>query len=401
MRVRTETADFTRGRRKPLVRRGDGDCSLRRVVWRVSHHVGPGTRERKGRRLRATFIACMTVWFTAMGCGQERNPISPEDSASVPAMPERREMDAAVPLADSGTGAQATAVADAWVPDVPACNGELPVMKTRDLYTNIESDPDWSCYDASDGEDAGVLQAATQNATFRFVGWEKSVIEGITVDFHWGPTTLGVPAASRTFEPDAGEVTFPIPAGQRRVSVHTHALHRADSRYDISELRDYDVPVPDDGGPLLGFIQLRDRRALAALVFASDEVYDPDKALLVALALDCAGEDVGGVQVELVEAETGAVVKDVVEQGQPRSAYLRYALPDPSCTFTNNGTNQAAWMMINAPINVSGDRTTRQYKVRLKGRMYQEQTQPVVFAERVVELSAATTTAVRAYLPAR
>lgn len=115
------------------------------------------------------------------------------------------------------------------------------------------------------------------------------------------------------------------------------------------------------------------------------------------LVHDCAGDDVGGVQVELVDTETGAVVRDVVEQGQPRSAYLFNALPNRTCQFTSAGTNQAAWVMINAPVNVSGDRVTRGYKVRLKGRMNAAQTQPVVFAERAVELSAATTTAVRAY----
>lgn len=179
-------------------------------------------------------------------------------------------------------------------------------------------------------------------------------------------------------------------------------MFRADSRYDISELRDYDVPIPEDGGTVMGYINLRDRRAAAALIFGpGGEVYDPDKALLMVPVHDCAGDDVGGVQVELVDAETGAVVRDIVEQGQPRSAYLFNALPDRSCEFTSNGNNQAAWVMINAPVNVSGDHVTHGYKMRLKGRTNAAQTQPLVFAERAVELSAATTTAVRAYDPPR
>jgi hypothetical protein len=215
------------------------------------------------------------------------------------------------------------------------------------------------------------------------LGFPKSVIEGLTVDFHVGRTTVGAPAASRTFEPDAGEVTFPFPMNQRRVSIHTHALQRADSRFDISELRDYESPIPGDGGPVQGYIEL------------------PDKAVLLVTVLDCAGQDVGGAQVELVDLETGVVVQSVVQQGLPRSAYLRYALPDPSCTYTSNGTNQAAWVMVNAPTNVSVDHIDHGYKVRLKGRTRADQPQPVTFAEQAVELSAGTTTAVRVYRSTR
>lgn len=360
------------------------------------------------RKLHWVCLGCFSVWSAMTGCGHERRATAPQDAAGIRAIPEPT--DAAVrPAMDASVVADASTTDASGLISATDCSGELPVMKTRDPITNVERDPDWSCYattdaddaGAADADDAGAADVATQIVTFRFLGFPMSVIEGLTVDFHVGRTTVGAPAASRTFEPDAGEVTFPFPASQRRVSIHTHALQRADSRYDISELRDYESPIPGDGGPVQGYIQLRDKRAIAALVFGDDEPYDPDKAVLLVTVLDCAGQDVGGAQVELVDLETGVVVQSVVQQGQPRSAYLRYALPEPRCTYTTNGTNQAAWVMINAPTNVSVDRIGHGYKVRLKGRMRAEQPQPVTFAEQAVELSAGTTTAVRAYRSTR
>jgi hypothetical protein len=367
--------------------------------------VGARLQARAGHRVPWTWLACTSVCATALGCSREPADTAPLSDGTMVVAPPARQMDASVPpvVMDSGTAAVTTADAGKpWTPVAPVCNGELPVMTTLDLRTGVEGVPDWSCYgagvDAFDDGDAGVSEAATRMTAFRFYGWDKSVIQGTTVDVYWGRKTLGKPNATRTFEDDAGEILFPLPVGERHVSVHTQAVFRADSRYDISELRDYDVPIPGDGGTAMGYINLRDRRAIAALIFgAGGEVYDPAKALIMVPVHDCKDDDVGGVTVELVDTDTGAVVQDVVEQGQPRSAYLFNALPDRSCTFTSAGTNQAAWVMINAPVNVSGDSVTHGYKVRLKGRMNAAQAQPLVFAERVVELSAATTTVVRGY----
>jgi hypothetical protein len=70
----------------------------------------------------------------------------------------------------------------------------------------------------------------------------------------------------------------------------------------------------------------------------------------------------------------------------PRAAYSLFALPSASCTFTTTGRSE--WMLLNAPVNVSGDKVTHAYRLRLKGRMRASDLEPVVLGEREVELFA-------------
>ena len=110
---------------------------------------------------------------------------------------------------------------------------------------------------------------------------------------------------------------------------------------------------------------------------------------------DCLGRDVGGAVFELIDGETDQPVQVATSGSGPRVAYQQFALPNPSCTFTSVGRSD--WMMLNAPVNVEGDKVTHRYRLRLKGRMRESDAEPKVFAEREVELFAGSITAVRLY----
>jgi hypothetical protein len=83
---------------------------------------------------------------------------------------------------------------------------------------------------------------------------------------------------------------------------------------------------------------------------------------------------------------------EVGRPGAPSVGYSEFALPNPECTFTTPG--DGAWVMVNAPVNVSDGAKTHSYRLRMKGRMRESDREPVLLGEREVELFAGAITAV-------
>jgi hypothetical protein len=288
-------------------------------------------------------------------------------------------------------------------PNPTPCSGELPVMKVRDLMTNRELEPDWSCYedgevDLGAGANAdfdGGTDVSTRSVSFRAATLLPALVAGVTVDFFAGGSTLGMPVATRAFDAESGIVAFDVPAGSTTISARVHALARDNPSYNIIEMREYDFPVPANDAPIDGNVMIRDSRNLAvslALPFGRSE--DPERAIILSAARDCRGRDVRGAQFELVDGESGELVPTGREPDVATSSYWQYALPTADCTFTGNEPD-ATWMLIDAPVNVHDGVKTHPYRLRVKGRMRASDVTPVVFAEREVELFAGVISLVR------
>jgi hypothetical protein len=273
-------------------------------------------------------------------------------------------------------------------PDAVNCFGELPVMQVLDKQMGIAADPDWSCYTAQ--TTTSTSAGATEPLQFKLVSLTTGDIAGVTVDFFLGASTLGAPFATRTFDATSDQVSLDVPSGQPSITTKVHALAR-DAMTSIAELREYTVPIVSSAEPVQGFMLLTAQRKLIvnlALQGMMDD--DPTKAFLISYARDCSGHDVRGAQFELIDEATGAAVESGPMPGQPHSTYVQFALPNPQCTFTS--FDQAAWVMINAPVNATDMAKTQSFRLRVKGRMHESDVEPVLFGEAEVEMVAAVVT---------
>jgi hypothetical protein len=314
------------------------------------------------------------------------------------------------PVADSGAGA-ADATLDAAAAVTPdaafvqrvddagggillGCTGDPPVMKYLDQQTNTELNPDWGCYaDAGALADAGSAVPA-RRVTFH-LGPYPGVYDGVTADFFFGWSTLGAAAVTRVFANDSDAVTFDVPAGRDVVSAWIHALQADSSALSIEESREYGFAVPAGDASIEASGTIHDMRALTVNLVLEGGREDPAKSLLIADARDCLGRYVGGAQFELVDGETNLPVPTRTAPGAPVTGYWYFALPNAGCDYT--GSELAQWVMVDAPVNVTGDATTHSYRFRLKGRMHASDPAPVVLGEREIELFAGAITFVRLY----
>jgi hypothetical protein len=205
---------------------------------------------------------------------------------------------------------------------------------------------------------------------------------GATVDVFFAASTLGKPPVTRVF--DQSMVAIEVPEGTLALSARIHPLDRDMAALSLVESREYGIPLPEPGGVAEATFTLRDSRKLAADLVLAGGQPDAARAYLVALARDCRGRDVSGAQFALIDGATNAPLAMDAGADSARSAYTRFALPDPACTFTN--AEQPAWMMVNAPVNTTGDAKTHSYRLRLQGRMRASDRAPIVFGEAEIEL---------------
>lgn len=273
-------------------------------------------------------------------------------------------------------------------PDDVNCFGDLPVMKVLDKKMGVAADPDWSCYTADAG--SSMPGSSTQPLQFKLVSLTMGDLSGITVDFFLGASTLGMPFATRTFDANSDHVMLDVPADLRSITTKVHAVDR-DAMTSIAELREYSVPILNFTDPTQGFILLTAQRKLIvnlALQGMMDD--DPTKAFLISYARDCSGNDLRGAQFELSDEATSAAVENSAAMGEPHTTYVQFALPNPQCTFTSY--DQAAWVMINAPVNATDMGKTQNFRLRVKGRMHESDVEPVWFGEAEVEMVAGAVT---------
>jgi hypothetical protein len=297
------------------------------------------------------------------------------------------------PMADAAAAGSAapdagTQAADmsAAPPDTASCFGELPVMKVLDTKRGIAVDPDWSCVDQA----ASSPQSDPQPLQFQLIALTPMYTQGVTVDFFLGASTLHAPYATRMFDGASDHVSLDVPSGQPSLSIKVHALDRDDAMLSIPEVREYGLPIRSFSGPLQGFILLEAQRTLIVnLAERGMKDDDPEKAFLISYARDCSGHDLRGAQFELLD-ETGAAVASRSDAGLPHQTYMQFALPNPDCTFT--GYQQAAWVMINAPVNANTTGITHTYRLRVNGRMHDSDVDPVVFGDAEVEMVAGAIT---------
>lgn len=356
------------------------------------------------RRFQLPLATYTTAWcLLVVACSEDQEAVTRRDAGGIVRRDASatRDVDASILDAsrpdvggriDAGSGAEldATTVLD----DEVRCTGPLPVMKIRDAEKGVDLDPDWTCYDTAD---AGLLpaDAGTRSASFTADGLLPGLLGGVTVDFFLGSSTLGTPVVTRVFGPDAGSVSVDLPASSTTVSVRQHALARADATRSLAELRQYDLLVPPLGAPIQSYLVLNGSRDLIVNLALGGEREDPAKALLMSTARDCRGRNVSGGQFDLIDGETNLPVATSTAPGAPRGSYFKDALPSTSCTFTSN--DQAVWILINAPVNVSADKKVHTYRLRLKGRRSVTDSAPVVLGEVEVETFAGVVSLVRTH----
>jgi hypothetical protein len=278
------------------------------------------------------------------------------------------------------------------------CTGALPVMKVRDLNTNTMLAPDWTCYattsvDGGVPADSGARGLHAVAATFRLGPLPAALFAGVSVDFFFGPSTLGSPAVTRKL--DSESVMLDIPGGSTMLSARVQALPNQNPALSLAEVREYGFPIPTTAAPIEGYVVLQASRTLMVSLARDGGAEDPTKALIVAFARDCNGRDLSGAQFELVDGETNVPVSTGVAPGIASSSYFQYALPTPACMYTT--ADQPAWLMTNAPANVLNGTKTHSYRLRLKGRLTASDVAPTVLGEREVELFAGTMSLVRLY----
>lgn len=261
-------------------------------------------------------------------------------------------------------------------------------MRARDRVTNTELDPDWSCYEVKREQGRA---AGTRTASFELLFLIPALLDGVTVDYFFGSSTLGAPAATRVFD-TSGAVTLELPDGVATLSVHVHGRAR-DDRQSVAETREYDLPIPPGSEAIEGYLLLQDQFALITNLALGGESPDLTKAVLTSVVRDCQGRDVSGGVFELIDGQTGKPIETGTDFGAPHSSYFQNALPTTNCTFTSN--EQAGWVMVNAPVNVDDQGQSRRLRLRLKGRMRARDARPVMIAERDVELFAGTMSLVR------
>jgi hypothetical protein len=269
----------------------------------------------------------------------------------------------------------------------PSCTGALPVMKARDPDLFVDVDPDWSCYAAPGAPQLDPpVRMAAGTATFTLMPFIPIVVDGVTVDFFFGSSTLGKPDQTRVFAPGESAVTFDVPAGSSVVAAYVHAMPRDPANRTVCELREYGCPVFQRDAQVQSLAFEQDQLALVANLSLGGGQADPTKSLITSVARDCQGRELRGGQFELVDADTNSVVQTGTDPGMPQSAYFQNALPTTACTFTSN--DRSAWVMVNAPVSVMDNKPTRRFVVRLKGRMRASDAMPVVIGESPIELFA-------------
>lgn len=270
------------------------------------------------------------------------------------------------------------------------CNGPLPVMKMLDKVSGGIASPDWSCLGASKTEAAAA--GGMQALQFKLLSISPKDLEGVNVDFFLGDSTLEKPFATKTFDGVSNIVPVDVPSSQRALTVKINGLQREETARSIAELREYNVPILKPDEPVQGFMLLTSQRKLIVFEALKDQpVQDDDhaKGFLVSYARDCSGHDVSGAQFELVDA-AGAVVKNADAEGQPHESYMQYAIPNPECTYTS--IDQSAWVLINAPVNATEAGKSQAYRLRVKGRVTEADSEPVIFGEAEVEMVAGAIT---------
>ena len=271
------------------------------------------------------------------------------------------------------------------------CDGPAPVMKILDRVNGGVVSPDWSCLQPP-VPPAAVGSAPMQALPFKLRSLTPELIAGVQVDFFLNASTLGAPHFSTVFDGSTDTVNIEVPSGQPSLTVLVHGLQREDMSRSIGELREYALPILKPSEPVQGFLLLTaQRRLIVNEVRRAPLMYDDDpaKAFLVSYARDCSGQDVSGARFELLD-ENGALVLSSADEGQPHTSYMQFAIPNPECTHTS--FDQSAWVMINAPVNAGDAGVTKPYRLRVKGRLDETDSEPVVFGESSVEMVAGAVT---------
>jgi hypothetical protein len=344
--------------------------------------------------LLLSLVACAKT-DNAMDAGGAEVPMLAPVSGASGASGQLASVAGRVSEAGSGAGTSGTAgsggVTSVTIPQ-SVCSGELPVMQGFDAQMNMSTEPDWGCYtgstsvDDADGGTAPSSGTATP-AIIRvtYAPGNNVGFAGATVDQFFGPSTLGKPASTGVSD-STGQIMFQAASGTQRISMRLHAMtdpNSALSNFVDSYVLELPIAWPPSFNGVSAFIS-QGVDATLVNVLGSPDLGDKTKAFLGATVRDCQGHDVGGAQVELIDVSTDMPVDMGMGAGEPRGVYGRFALPDKTCTFTT--PQRAEWLMLNAPVNVSNDAVSHQYKVRSKGRRRDSDAEPVILAEQMVEL---------------
>jgi hypothetical protein len=312
------------------------------------------------------------------------------------------------------------------------CAGDPPVMKWLDLSGNLQ-DPDWSCYEADaafaapfvpaplrprlllgdGGDDAadsaddvasgdasadaideaveagqpdgGMPDAATALDTFTLTDFTSRTTQGAaSVDIFFGntvaggvkPDESGVTAPDDASPPGFGSFLFGDPPGALfayRVNARTSPSPALHTVIQLDNL------PPPSGGVFQGNSITESAYQFLVSGFLSVSQAAPGTTQLVTAVRDCAGHDLLGGIVDLIDDATSQPLPTGNGATDLHWAYFGSdSFPRAECTHTV-ASPLALWSALNVP-------SDRKLRIRLRGRMHATDAQPVSIDERVLEL---------------
>jgi hypothetical protein len=331
----------------------------------------------------------------------------------------------------SSAGAQPDAGPDRVTVDSPVysnCNGNPPVMTWA--INSQPQVPDFGCYapdaqaldfdagDASDAATDAVDESLTDGGAGEGGGADGSVpvgrfhltdfqssepIPDAVVDLFNGDTVRTAPDFTGTTGgidagvadagiPGTGEFFFPLPASSL-FAYRVHARGASAGVAPIEALIEFDVITPLPGQRVDGNSINQSGFNLLVAGILGAALPAAGTATIAIPARDCAGHDLAGVIVELIDDATGQPVPTGTGPTDFHTGYFSNGVPNSNCTFTS--ADQALWAAVNGPTN--GTDATKSYSVRLSGRMSDADASPAVFAQKKVELWGDTINVLRPY----
>ncbi len=109
-----------------------------------------------------------------------------------------------------------------------------------------------------------------------------------------------------------------------------------------------------------------------------------DLGIVTAPIRDCSDDDVGGALFKLIDGATGKEVQSGTCARDPRFIYFDGSTPNTKCQYSDY--RQALSLVVNAPTNTDGANKGHVYKIQFFGRLRASDAQPVMFAEKSVEI---------------
>ncbi len=295
-----------------------------------------------------------------------------------------------------GTGGGTAAACENAPPE--CCTPDLPVMVVRDGEDLVA--PDWSCITSGgSGGSAGMGAAGAagmggaQRHKFAVDDFGGSgLVPDVEVEVFDGPrivdqtpfVTMFTKGAENPYPGEMdlnnGEFFYDPPPTSTRVSYRVKEKPGIAKQFVGFDLELIGPPGRTEGATVTPALF----NQLATFAVPLPNWTPPtDLGLIAAPIRDCQENDVGGAQFRFLD-ENGTEVPAGEGDRDPRYLYFDSQFPNPTCGYTDY--RQSLMLVANSPANDSGPDKGRKLTIEVFGRMFETDTEPVVFARQDLEV---------------